>query len=142
MFAKVPTAPDTLPTLITSRARSMRSSALPISSYQSAILSPKVTGSAWTPWERPIMTVFLCCKRLLLERLEERPDIVDDDVRGVAHERGEGGIEDIGGGEPQMDIAGIRAHLLANRGQERDDVVLHDLFESVDPLDAGSPPFS
>ena len=37
----------------------MRSSALPISSYHSAILSPKVTGSAWMPWERPIMTVSL-----------------------------------------------------------------------------------
>ena len=31
-----------------------------ISSYQAASLSPKEVGSAWTPWLRPMQTVFLC----------------------------------------------------------------------------------
>ena len=55
MCAYVPTAPEILPTAMVSRARSSRSSARPNSSYISAIFSPNVIGSAWTPWVRPII---------------------------------------------------------------------------------------
>ncbi len=44
----------------------MRFKFLAISSYQSAILRPKVTGSAWMPWERPICGVILCSKARVL----------------------------------------------------------------------------
>ncbi len=135
MFAKVPTAPDTLPTLMTSRARVMRSRARCISSYQRAILRPNVTGSACTPCERPIMTVFLCCNAFFLRVLRTRrisSIIISDDL---SHERCKRGIEDVRGREPEMDVAGIRADLLADRGKKGDDVVFHDLFKGIDPLD-------
>ena len=41
-----------------------RSSARPNSSYISASFSPKVIGSAWMPWLRPIIGVILCSPRL------------------------------------------------------------------------------
>ena len=135
MLAKVPTAPETLPTLMTSRARSIRSRARPISSYQSAIFSPKVTGSAWTPWDRADHDRILVLQRLFPERLAQRGDVVDDDIRRAAHEPRQRCVQHIGRGEPQVDIARIGADLLADGCQERDDVVLHDLLEFIDALD-------
>ncbi len=48
------------PTEIVSRARSRRARWRLISSYQIRTLNPKVTGSAWMPWVRPMQMVFLC----------------------------------------------------------------------------------
>jgi len=64
MLANVPTAPESFPTEITSRARRRRTTFLRISSAHRAILRPKVIGSAWMPWVRPIITVSLCSKAL------------------------------------------------------------------------------
>ena len=58
--AKVPTAPDSLPTLMTALARRTRSMSRPISAYQSASFSPNVIGSACTPCVRPIIGVRRC----------------------------------------------------------------------------------
>ncbi len=58
--APVPTAPDILPTRIrgvTSRSRCLCRSA---SDAKTAILRPKVIGTAAWPWVRPSMTVRLC----------------------------------------------------------------------------------
>ncbi len=59
-WAKVPTAPDSLPTRTDSRARWRRSRLRPASAYQSAALSPKTMGSAWMPWVRPTHRVSRC----------------------------------------------------------------------------------
>ena len=58
--ANVPTAPDTFPKEIVSRACSTRSRSRCSSAYQSASFSPKVIGSAWTPCVRPIIGVCRC----------------------------------------------------------------------------------
>ncbi len=58
--AKVPTAPEILPTATVSRARSTRSRSRCSSAYQSASFSPNVIGSACTPWVRPIIGVRRC----------------------------------------------------------------------------------
>jgi len=60
ILAKVPTAPEILPYETVSIADSIRRRLRRISSYQRAILMPKVTGSAWIPWDRPIIAVSLC----------------------------------------------------------------------------------
>jgi hypothetical protein len=61
-WAKVPTAPESLPTATVSRARSTLTRCRVISACQRASFRPKVIGSACTPWERPIITVSLCSK--------------------------------------------------------------------------------
>ena len=58
-LAWVPTAPEILPTAISSRARSRRCTLRRISSTHSRSLKPKVIGSACTPWLRPICGVSL-----------------------------------------------------------------------------------
>ena len=59
MKENVPTAPESFPVFIVSLARIIRARFRSISVYQSAIFRPKVIGSAWIPWDRPIMRVFL-----------------------------------------------------------------------------------
>ena len=52
---KVPTAPDSLPNAMLARARSSRARCRCSSACHRAIFRPKVMGSAWTPWVRPII---------------------------------------------------------------------------------------
>ena len=58
--ANVPTAPDSLPTLIPARARCTRSMFRWFSAYQRASFRPSEIGSAWTPCVRPIIGVWRC----------------------------------------------------------------------------------
>ena len=60
--AKVPTAPESLPTAIPSRARSSRALARASSSAQTISFQPNVVGSAWIPCERPMHGVRLCSR--------------------------------------------------------------------------------
>ena len=57
MFEYVPTAPDSLPTAIVSRARCKRSRSRRTCIAQSASLAPNVVGSAWIPCVRPTVAV-------------------------------------------------------------------------------------
>ncbi len=59
MWPKVPTAPEILPTRRSSAAASRRTMSRRISSYHRASFRPKVIGSAWMPWVRPICGVCL-----------------------------------------------------------------------------------
>ncbi len=59
--AYVPTTPLIAPTLTISRARRRRSRSRSSSNAMTASLCPKLVGSAWMPWERPIITVSRCC---------------------------------------------------------------------------------
>ena len=56
----MPTAPESLPTATTSRTCRNRDNARENSSCISANLSPKVVGSPWIPWLRPMQGVSLC----------------------------------------------------------------------------------
>ena len=56
-FEYVPTAPESLPTAITSRARRSRSTSRRTCSAQSASFTPNVVGSAWMPCVRPTIGV-------------------------------------------------------------------------------------
>jgi hypothetical protein len=60
MLAKVPTAPEIAQVAISSRAASSRALQRENSAWACASLSPKVTGSAWMPWLRPMVGVYLC----------------------------------------------------------------------------------
>ena len=56
----MPTAPEILPTRMTSRARRMRSMLRSVSAYHIASFNPSVIGSACTPCVRPIIGVRRC----------------------------------------------------------------------------------
>ena len=55
--AWVPTAPEILPTAICALASARRARLRRVSSTQPASFSPKLVGSAWTPWLRPTQSV-------------------------------------------------------------------------------------
>src|SRR2546422_865793 len=58
-WAKFPTAPESFPTATAARARHRRSRFRCASVYHTAAFSPKLVGSAWTPWVRPTVRVSL-----------------------------------------------------------------------------------
>ena len=60
MLAKVPTAPEIAQVAISRRAVTRRSRLRANSAQWPASFSPNVVGSAWTPWLRPIVGVYLC----------------------------------------------------------------------------------
>ena len=60
ILAKVPTAPEIAQVAISARAATSRARLRANSACACASFSPKVTGSAWMPWLRPIVGVSLC----------------------------------------------------------------------------------
>ena len=58
-----------------------------------------------------------------------------DQVAGVAHLQRLGGVDDVGGGEAEVEPPRRGADVLGHGGGEGDDVVLRDLFDFFDPLD-------
>jgi len=59
-----------------------------------AIFSPKVTGSAWMPWVRPIMR-FSCAGGLFFQDGQQLVDIGKEDVRSLLQKQGKGSVEDV-----------------------------------------------
>ena len=70
-----------------------------ISEYQSRSLRPKVVGSAWTPWVRPMMGVCWNSSARRFERGCEREDAGADEGGGFAELEGLRGVDYVGGGE-------------------------------------------
>jgi hypothetical protein len=63
-----------------------------------------------------------------------------EQIAGIAHEDSVGGIHDIGGGQPEVEVAGRRANLLGEGGCKSDDVVASSLFDFSNARD-GKPCF-
>jgi len=59
-------------------------------------------------------------------------DVGDDQLARFLEEHGEGGVQDVGGGKPQVDEAGVVADVVGDRGEEGDDVVFHGALDLVD----------
>src|SRR2546423_1334996 len=59
-WAYVPTVPESCPTRVASSPRRRRARPRSASNAQPASFQPNVVGSAWTPCERPIVTVRRC----------------------------------------------------------------------------------
>ncbi len=107
----------------------------PISSYQTRSLKPKVTGSAWMPCVRPMQTVLLVLEGLALEDAAEGPEVGQDALERLLDEQRKGRVDDVVGGQSEVDVARVGPDLLGDRGQEGDDVVLDDLLDGLDPFD-------
>ena len=107
----------------------------PASAYHSASFRPKVISSAWTPCVRPIIGVWRCSSGARLDRVGERAHVLEDEVAGLDHLQRLRGVDDIGGGQAEVQPARRRPDLLRHRRGEGDDVVLGDSFDFVDAGD-------
>ena len=81
-------------------------------------------------------------QRARTEHGEQPVELAQDRIGGLDHQHGQRGIQDVGGGQAHMQIAGGRADLLGDGFEEGDDVVLRDPFQRLDArrLDAGPGP--
>jgi len=59
-----------------------------------------------------------------LEDREEGVEVRVDEVGGVPHLQRQAGVEDVGAGEPLVDVTGVVAHVLGNAGEQGDHVVV------------------
>ena len=114
-----------------SRARSSRSRSRCSSAYHSASFRPKVIGSAWTPCVRPIIGVRRCSSARARTASIAAGDVLDDQVAGLAHLQRLRGVDDVGGGQAEVQPARRGPDLLGDRGREGDHVVLRGLLRSL-----------
>ncbi len=93
---------------------------------------PKVVGSAWMPWLRPMVRVSLCSQRALLQRGQQAVEVGEQQVGRADQLHVEAGVQDVGRGEAHVHEAGLGADVLGEMGEEGDDVVLHLALDGVD----------
>ena len=105
MWPNVPTAPEILPTRMSSAAAPSRSRLRPASSYQMASFSPKVIGSACTPWVRPICTVCWNSRARRLSTSRSCFRSLQQDRRRLLQQQRLRGIHHVVGRQPVMQPA-------------------------------------
>ena len=94
-----------------------------------------MVGSAWMPWERPIVGVSLVLEGAALERGEQRVDVGDQNVARAPELHGEAGVEHVRAGHALMHEARVGADEFGEMGEEGDHVVLGHPLDLVDPRD-------
>ncbi len=86
----------------------------------------------------------LVLHRPALDRLEQRVQVVHQDVGGARELHGKAGVEHVRAGHALVHEARLVAHLLGHPGQEGDDIVFGDSLDRVDRGDVdhrvGRPP--
>ena len=132
-FEYVPTAPESLPTAITSRARRSRSMSRRTCSAQSASLTPNVVGSAWMPCVRPTIGVsrYSCACSVIAASSATAASMRRS--RGPGQLQRQRGVDDVARREAVVD-PGARglADPLLDHVDERGDVVLGDELALLD----------
>ena len=91
-------------------------------------------GSAWTPWLRPDAERLLVLEGTALERSRHGIDAVGQQGAGPVELHREARIEHVRRGEPLVDEARLRPHMVREVGEEGDDVVPGLALDRVDPL--------
>jgi hypothetical protein len=104
-WSSVPTAPESAPTATPLKACSRRRALRSASKAKPASLTPKVVGSAWTPWVRPTQSV---CARAR-GRARPAPDQLaragEHQLTGGAQLQRQRRVEHVRGGQAVMDPA-------------------------------------
>ena len=139
----VPTAPESLPTAIASRARASRSRSRRTCIAHSASLTPNVVGSAWMPCVRPDhrrVAELACPGR---DRRLELRGRGQDAVERPRHLQRERGVDDVARREPVVHPrAGGLPDAFLHDVDERGDVVVGDLLALVHRVDVERRPRS
>ncbi len=73
-------------------------------------------------------------QRPFLQHVEQRIQILQNEVQRLGHLDGQGGIHDVGRGQTHMEKSRIRSRGIRERFQKGDDVVLGDLLDLRDPF--------
>ena len=129
----VPTAPESFPTAITSRADTRRRRSRRSWSAHSAILAPNVVGSAWMPCVRPTIGVSRNSRAAGRDRGLERVDRLDDQVEGARHRDRQRGVDDVARREAVVDPGAVgRTDVRLHHVDEGGDVVVGHLLALVD----------
>ena len=132
-FEYVPTAPESLPTEITSRARRSRSTSRRTCSAQSASFTPNVVGSAWMPWVRPTIGVSRYSWACFVIAASSATAASIEQVGGAGQLQRERGVHDVARGEPVVDPGAFRlTDPVLDDVDERGDVVLGDQLARLD----------
>ena len=131
-WAKLPTAPESLPTAMASRARRSRSRLRPASTYQTATLRPKVVGSACTPCVRADGQRVAVAQGQRRQRRAQALLPGDEQIGGVAELQRGGRVPDVVGGEADVHEARVGAELLLEAGEQRDHLVLDARLDRED----------
>ena len=105
------------------------------SKAQEASLSPKVMGSAWTPWVRPIISVPAWTRAPGHHGGDGRVQAGQDEVGGGAALEGQGGVHDIAAGEPVVEVAALLADRFGDLRDEGHDVVVGGALQLGDAGD-------
>ena len=106
-----------------------------ISVTQPSSLRPKVVGSAWTPWVRPMIGVCRNSSARSGGGLLHRVDARQQDLARIAQLQREGRVDDVGGRQPVVEPAALLADELGHRLGEREHVVMGAALDLADPLD-------
>ena len=119
-LAKVPTAPE-IGAGRDLRARRDEAGAVAREARRSAPASfrPKVVGSAWMPWLRPMIGGRLVLVGAALERGEQRVEIGEQDVARPRELHREAGVEHVRRGHALMQEARLRPDDLPRDGSGR-----------------------
>ena len=105
-----------------------------ISNAQPASLSPKVVGSAWTEWVRPIITVAGLGAGAGDHDGEQAVHVEQEAPAGGSQLEREARV-DIAAGQPEMEEATLGADRLGDLADEGDDVVVGRPLDLGDPVD-------
>ena len=98
-------------------------------------MSPKVVGSAWMPWLRPMVGVSLCSNARRFSTASSASMSRDQQVRRLLQLHRQRGVEHVGAGHALVQPAPLGPELLAGPGQEGDHVMLGDRLDRVDRVD-------
>ena len=120
------------------RAR-RRSAARRLSNAKPASLSPKVVGSACTPWVRPMHSTSRELARAVREHRGQRVGARRQLAPGLAQLKRERRVEHVGGREPEVDPAPGLAHRLRDDVDERRHVVVGRALALPDGIRIGRP---
>ena len=134
IWAKVPTAPEIFPTLI-GLFRPLHPEeislhlVIPEGHFQA-----EGDGFCMDAMGSADHEGFFILKGLLLEYGQELVDILEDQVRGLFQEQGQGSVEDIGRGESVMEVFREGTDIFSHAGQKGDDIVFRLFLDFIHPL--------
>ena len=92
-----------------------------------------MVGSAWMPWLRPIVGVQLVLEGAPLQGLQHRVELGQDQVGGALELDRQRRVEQVGGGQPEMEESRLLAADLLDMGEEGDHVVPRERLDLLDP---------
>ena len=136
-LAKVPTAPEILPTATVFAGRHQRGAAPRPGVVPAGQLEAEGDGLGVDAVAAPDHGGAPVLQGPLLHRRQHPVDAAEQQRRGLGQLHRQGGVEHVGGGHALVEVARRRTALLLGPGEEGDDVVLDRLLDLLDARHVG-----